>query len=53
MTANYSYYLKQVKGDNGWNPFNGIMPWWRVALDMFIYLFLTLAATLWLRWMLQ
>jgi len=21
MTANYSYYLKEVKGNNGWNPF--------------------------------
>jgi len=28
VTVNYSYYLKQVKGDNGWNPFNGTMRWW-------------------------
>ena len=27
MTANYSYYLKQVKGDNDWNPFKGVR-WW-------------------------
>ncbi|NDJ59052.1 DUF2628 domain-containing protein [Enterobacteriaceae bacterium 4M9] len=23
-TANYAYYLKEVKGLNGWNPFEGI-----------------------------
>ncbi len=23
MTANYAYYLKEVKGLNGWNPFEG------------------------------
>lgn len=26
VTANYSYYLKRVKGDDGWNPFEG-MQW--------------------------
>jgi len=24
LTANYSYYLKEVKDDNGWNPFKGL-----------------------------
>ena len=24
MTVNYSYYLKQMKGNNGWNPFEGM-----------------------------
>lgn len=24
MTANYAYYLKEVKGLDGWNPFEGI-----------------------------
>jgi hypothetical protein len=24
MTTNYSYYLKVMKGDNGWNPFKGM-----------------------------
>ncbi|WP_081990789.1 DUF2628 domain-containing protein [Xenorhabdus nematophila] len=24
FSANYSYYLKEVKGDNSWNPFKGI-----------------------------
>ncbi len=24
ITANYSYYLKEVKGINGWNPFEGM-----------------------------
>jgi hypothetical protein len=24
MTTNYQYYLKRIKGDNGWNPFKGI-----------------------------
>jgi len=27
LTANYAYYCKMVKGENGWNPFNGIK--WR------------------------
>ncbi|CDH07184.1 conserved hypothetical protein [Xenorhabdus bovienii str. oregonense] len=22
--ANYAYYLKEIKGDDGWNPFKGI-----------------------------
>ncbi|RQH05833.1 DUF2628 domain-containing protein [Paraburkholderia dinghuensis] len=24
ITTNYSYYLKTMKGDNGWNPFSGM-----------------------------
>jgi len=24
FTVNYSYYLKLIKGDNGWNPFKGM-----------------------------
>ncbi|WP_439857542.1 DUF2628 domain-containing protein [Pseudomonas syringae] len=24
LTANYSYYLKEVKGEQGWNPFKGM-----------------------------
>lgn len=24
MSTNYSYYLKEEKGDNGWNPFKGM-----------------------------
>ncbi|WP_407936360.1 DUF2628 domain-containing protein [Limnobaculum parvum] len=24
VTANYAYYLKEVKGRDGWNPFEGI-----------------------------
>ncbi|PHM31153.1 DUF2628 domain-containing protein [Xenorhabdus innexi] len=24
VTANYSYYLKEAKGDDSWNPFKGI-----------------------------
>ncbi|SFD82635.1 DUF2628 domain-containing protein [Paracidovorax konjaci] len=24
MTANYAYYLKETKGNNGWNPFEGM-----------------------------
>lgn len=24
VTANYAYYLKEVKGSDGWNPFEGI-----------------------------
>ncbi|WP_329888465.1 DUF2628 domain-containing protein [Xenorhabdus bovienii] len=24
FTANYAYYLKEIKGDDGWNPFKGI-----------------------------
>ncbi|WP_205980499.1 MULTISPECIES: DUF2628 domain-containing protein [unclassified Paraburkholderia] len=27
LCVNYSYYLKQIKGDNGWNPFQGLR--WR------------------------
>jgi len=27
VTVNYCYYLKEVKGKNGWNPFEG-MRWW-------------------------
>ncbi len=26
MTANYSYYCKTVKGENGWNIFKGLRP---------------------------
>lgn len=25
VTTNYAYYLKEVKGEQGWNPFKGIM----------------------------
>lgn len=25
ITANYAYYLKETKNDQGWNPFEGIM----------------------------
>ncbi|MCL2716207.1 MAG: DUF2628 domain-containing protein [Alphaproteobacteria bacterium] len=29
-TANYSYYLTRVRGDNGWNPYKGLSgSWWR------------------------
>ncbi|WP_057433376.1 DUF2628 domain-containing protein, partial [Pseudomonas amygdali] len=24
LTVNYSYYLKEVKGEQGWNPFKGM-----------------------------
>ncbi|MNN89876.1 hypothetical protein D3C81_2077520 [compost metagenome] len=24
LSANYAYYLKQVKGSQGWNPFEGL-----------------------------
>ncbi|CAM3517365.1 hypothetical protein BZK31_13715 [Pseudomonas floridensis] len=24
LTANYAYYLKEVKGEQGWNPFKGM-----------------------------
>lgn len=24
LTVNYAYYLKEVKGEQGWNPFKGI-----------------------------
>jgi hypothetical protein len=27
MSVNYSYYLKEIKGDNGWHPFKGLR--WR------------------------
>ncbi len=27
LSVNYSYYLKQIKGDNDWNPFKGLR--WR------------------------
>jgi len=35
IAVNYSYYLKQIKGDNGWNPFKGIMRGWEWALNLF------------------
>lgn len=27
MSVNYAYYLKEIKGDNGWHPFKGLR--WR------------------------
>jgi hypothetical protein len=46
MTANYSYYLKQVKDDNGWNPFKGILRGFTAASSVLVFWFLMVVATL-------
>jgi len=35
-TVNYSYYLKQAMGDNGWNPFKGTLRWWEPLLLLLV-----------------